>query len=188
MQLEVEQKFWVDDPSATRDRLLQLGARFAAPVDQVDEYFAHPLRNFAETDEALRIRRVGEVNLITYKGPKLDAETKTRRELELPVGSGQSGFDQLEELLVAIGFTPVHSVRKRRQTAELIRNSQRIEIALDDVAGLGHFVEIEASATVATADSARDVIRALALELGLARNERRSYLELLLANPERESG
>ena len=44
-----------------------------------------PCRDFAQTDEALRIRTVGDTSFVTYKGPKLDATTKTRRELELPL-------------------------------------------------------------------------------------------------------
>jgi adenylate cyclase class 2 len=181
MHLEVEQKFWVDSLAAFRELLVHRGATLGETVLQIDEYFAHPSRNFAQTDEALRIRRVGDQNFITYKGPRLDSATKTRREIELPVSSGEAGFHALEELLVALGFTPVAAVRKQRQTAQLVRNDQAILVALDHVEGLGEFVELEMEASVATVDSARDLIAALARELGLLRAERRSYLELLLS-------
>ena len=91
MHIEVEQKFRATHSAELLARLERMGAVFAEPVVQVDLYFAHPARDFAQTDEALRIRRVGERNFVTYKGPKLDAMTKTRRELELPLADGALG-------------------------------------------------------------------------------------------------
>ena len=38
-------------------RLEELGGEYQAELRQVDSYFAHPARDFAVTDEALRIRR-----------------------------------------------------------------------------------------------------------------------------------
>jgi len=52
-------------------------------------------------------------------------------------------------------------------------------ICLDDVAGLGTFVEVEARG-VDTIEKARDGALALLEQLKLHRTERRSYLELLL--------
>ena len=69
--------------------MIELGATIEPPVVQVDQYFAHPARDFAQTDEALRLRRVGKQNFITYKGSKIDATTKTRREIELPLAPGE---------------------------------------------------------------------------------------------------
>ena len=91
MQLEIEQKYPVDDLQQVRKTLEALGATIESPICQVDLYFRHPVRNFVQTDEALRLRQVGEENFITYKGPKIDAETKTRREIELPLEPGRHG-------------------------------------------------------------------------------------------------
>src|SRR5689334_20107638 len=98
MQLEVEQKYPVDDHARLREQLVALGCEFHAPLEQADLYFAHPARNFAQTDEALRLRRSGDEVCITYKGPKLDPTTKTRREIELPI-AGKHGYDRYRELL-----------------------------------------------------------------------------------------
>jgi len=151
-------------------------------VEQVDQYFAHPVRDFARTDEALRIRRVGEHNVITYKGPKIDATTKTRREIELPLAAGGEAAEEFAELLVALGFRPVATVRKTRTAYALTWQSRPVEVALDSVDGLGTFVEIEAAAAgKSELDSARDAVTSLAAELGLESSERRSYLEMLVA-------
>jgi adenylate cyclase class 2 len=181
MRYEVEQKFPVGDPQSVCDRLVQLGAALSSPVLQVDEYFAHPCRDFAQSDEALRIRRVGESNYLTYKGPKVDAVTKTRRELELPLAAGDEGYQQFKELLLALGFAPVACVRKQRRITRVAWRGQHILVALDDVDSLGTFVELELAADDSTLAAARQAIADLASNLGLHASQRRSYLELLLA-------
>ena len=62
------------------------------------------MRDFAQTDEALRIRQVSGANQITYKGPKIDEATKTRREIEIPLAPGTDLVTKYQELLEAIGF------------------------------------------------------------------------------------
>ena len=68
------------DVSRVKKRILELGGRDFGCSIQVDEYYAHPARDFAITDEALRLRTENNLTVITYKGPKLDRETKTREE------------------------------------------------------------------------------------------------------------
>jgi adenylate cyclase class 2 len=181
MHLEVEQKFRVASLAEIRQRVVELGAVFAPPIEQADTYFAHPARDFARTDEALRLRRVGETNYITYKGRKLDLETKTRRELELPLPAGAKSFDQYTELLLALGFGQVATVRKRREPGRLVWEGLPVEIALDVVEGLGDFVELEVGAEEINLPAAKAAIAGLSRQLGLSAGERRSYLELLLA-------
>ena len=181
MNLEVEQKFRLADWADIERRLAGLGAQIEPPVSQSDQYFAHPNRDFAQTDEALRIRRVGRRNFVTYKGPKLDATTKTRRELELPLTPGDRASASFAELLAALGFQPVREVRKLRRRAIVVWQGRRVEAALDEVEGIGPFIELELQAEPADADAARATLASFAVELGLSQSERRSYLELLLA-------
>jgi adenylate cyclase class 2 len=179
--LEVEQKFAVGNFAGIERVLNERSIFLSDPIVQVDRYFGHPARNFAQTDEALRIRRVGDENRITYKGPKLDAVTKTRREIELPLASGAAAADAFGELLSALGFSPAAEVRKTRRTARLMHQGFSAEIALDDVAGVGTFVELEIAAGPPQLEAARSAVVSLGAQLGLTNIERRSYLELLLA-------
>lgn len=180
MKLEVEQKFRVADPPALRSRLESLGIRFAAPFRQVDAYFNHPARDFAATDEALRIRSVGDENFVTYKGPKLDKTVKTRKELEQPLMSGGEAAERFEELLLALSFRPSAKVVKHRSAAEYEHAGTHFEIVWDEVEEVGTFVEIELVVEQSEIDSAKQKILALQQELGLSEVERRSYLEMLL--------
>ena len=128
----------------------------------------------------LRIRQVGEDNYLTYKGPKLDTTTKTRREIETPIGRGATAAEQFAELLDLLGFRHVAEVRKRRRDATLERNGRTIEIVLDDVEQVGAYVELECVTDETQMEAAKQAIASLAAELGLKENERKSYLELLL--------
>lgn len=180
MQYEVEQKFPAADLASVRGRLLGLGATFQAPLHQADSYFAHPARDFARTDEALRLRQIGDENLITYKGPKLDAQTKTRREIELPLAPGGPAFDQFADLLLCLGFKRVLTVCKYREPGMLVWQGQTVHLALDEVSGLGSYIELEVAADDSTLEQARAAVVNLAAALGLGVAERKSYLELLL--------
>ncbi len=115
---EVENKFPVPDLAAVEQRLQAYGAQFGQAVEQVDHYFAHPVRDFAKTDEALRLRRIGDSNFVTYKGPKIDQATKTRQELELPLAAGQDLVPRYAQLLLALGFRSVAEVMKRRRSGD----------------------------------------------------------------------
>jgi adenylate cyclase class 2 len=184
---EVEQKFRVDDVAALERRLVGLSARFREPVEQVDRYFAHPCRDFARTDEALRLRRTGDDVAITWKGPRIDSATKTRRELELPLAeiaadghAARGTLDQWTSLLEALGFRRVRDVAKRRRSARVLWQGTEVDVAVDHVSGLGDYVELELQARQGEVPMASACIASLARELGCTAAERRSYLELLL--------
>jgi adenylate cyclase class 2 len=79
-----------------------------------------------------------------------------------------------------LGFRPVATVRKNRRRFRLQHAGREVEGALDDVDGVGTFVELELSAADQTLEETKQVIRELAAELDLGPIERSSYLEMLL--------
>lgn len=178
--LEIEQKFPVHDPITIAARLQKQGVVFGAPVRQIDTYFAHPARDFRQTDEAFRLRQIGEVNLFTYKGPKLDATTKTRREIEVPLAPGAVATDY-QTLLAALGFQTGGLVCKTRRTGHASALGRAIDVAWDEVDGLGTFLELEIVAPESELAPAKAALQALAAQLELHESERRSYLTLLEA-------
>lgn len=192
--LEIEAKAWCRDPAATRKRMVAKGAKPLHKEREEDVYYQHPCRDLAATDEALRLRRrfaAGGVDeaakgaaldpdrvTLTYKGPKLDAESKSRRELNLSLPDRDA-----RALLEGLGFRPAARVAKTRETFGL----GEIILTLDTVQGVGSFVEVEVALDdeqeedpQAAFRARRDEVLALLRELGLHDRERRSYLELLL--------
>lgn len=179
--LEVELKFHLPDEDALRSALSPFAIDWHPAEEQVDLYFNHPARDFAQTDEAVRLRQMGDKNVITYKGPKLDATTKTRREIELPIASGKEGLVQFGQLLEVLSFRRVAEVRKVRTKGKLTWQGWSVEVALDQVTGVGSFVELEIQAEENDLPAARTAILELAARLNLTQQERRGYLEMLLS-------
>ena len=178
--LEVELKYPLPDTGPVVERLRESGARRGVSLQQRDFYWNHPARDFGQTDEAFRIRTEGDKNALTYKGPKIDTQTKTRREIEFDIAAGAETLAQMEEMLTALSFRPVRAVDKIRQPYYLARDGRDFEVVIDDVRELGTFVEIETQADDVQRDAACDAILLLAGELGLSQPERKSYLCLLL--------
>ena len=179
MQFEVERKFWVNDFKVMLTGLDTLGSSVDEGVEQVDQYFNHPSKDFVKTDEVLRIRNVGDANFVTYKGARIDSTTKTRHELELPLGDGPQNLKDFGSMLTLLGFSPIMTVRKFRRKAMCDWEGIPIEICLDEIDQLGTFVELEATTDARGLENAKERLSSLAAQLGLTRSERRSYLELL---------
>jgi len=181
MPLEVELKYPLADETAFRNKLESLGAEFVESIRQEDDYLSHPCRDFAQTDEAFRIRRVGEQNRVTFKGPLLDRETKSREEFEVLFAAGAEALQGMRTVFDRLGFACAHQVAKQRDVFKLARPERTYEIVIDDVDHLGVYVELECVADEQTREAARVDVLNLAETLGLGPTvERRSYLRLLL--------
>ena len=186
---EVELKVRADH-GAVRDRLDALGATRVGRVRQVDTYYDAPHRDFAETDEALRVREEtgaaggsgerrdrddGAETRLTYKGPLVERESKTREEAETAVADA----DAMRAVLDGLGFEPAATVEKERERYR----AEGYTVTLDAVDGLGEFVEVETEVPgEAGVEAAREGATALLERLGLDSEAgiRTSYLGLLL--------
>ncbi|RQG90775.1 class IV adenylate cyclase [Natrarchaeobius chitinivorans] len=181
---EVEVKVPAEN-GLVRPRLEEIGVTPMGSVVQVDTYFDAPHRSFAETDEALRIRserrQNDDVIRVTYKGPLVDDGSKTREEIEMEIEDG----DRMGAILENLGFEPAATVRKDRDRFTL--EGGEYTITLDDVDGVGEYVEVETSVDdESDLDAARrgvyDVLERM--DLDPADQIRTSYLELLLESTE----
>jgi adenylate cyclase class 2 len=179
--LEIEQKFANADFAAIEKRLAQWQARRGEEHTETDHYFNAPDRDFARTDEAFRLRRIGPANFLTYKGPKQAGAVKVRTELEVPLRDGEATAEQFLRLFAYLGYRVVAVVRKKRRMYHLERDGFALVVCLDEVEQLGRFAEVEIVAPNEQLEAARSVLADTAAALGLTNLERRSYLNLLLA-------
>ncbi|AKG92173.1 adenylyl cyclase CyaB, putative [Geoglobus ahangari] len=169
--MEVEVKFAVENPDEI-ERIVEEMAEFVIDKEEYDLYFNHPCRDFAETDEALRVRRDVEGVTLTYKGRKVDPETKTREEIKVRLDD----FDRMVAILGKLGFRVAGEVRKRRK----IYRDGSIVICIDRLEGIGSFVELEIESD--DVEGAKERLFEYAEKLGLSREKsiRTSYLEMVL--------
>ena len=150
MNIEVEVKTKLDVPNITelRAMLLKSGATFLTTVTEEDVYFNSPSVDFALTDEALRIRKTRDAertddndgiagSVLTYKGPKIHADSKSRREINVPIDPGT--VESMMELFTLLGFRKAGTVLKIREMFSF----KGFDVLLDRIDGLGDFLEIE---------------------------------------------
>lgn len=173
--IEVEIKAAVKHPDKVRLRLIKLGCVSSGKKLQSDTYYNSRDRDFAATDEALRIRKEGVDAVITYKGPRIGSDSKSRREIEVGVNDAAAA----EDILIALGYTRVLCIVKSR---EIFRSGEHV-LSLDEVEGLGHFLEIETFCE--TEDEVQekvDRIIGILRDIGIGRDTTttKSYLELLI--------
>ena len=159
--IEIEVKVRADHSKA-RPILDKIGAIKIGVESQSDIYFAVPYRDFAKTDEALRIRSLDGKAVLTYKGPKLDSVSKTRKEFETPVDEAAT-----IEILHALGFF----------------SAGEITVCLDAVEELGEFLEVEIMAESENEfEASRAKLFKLLNQFGAGEEDsiRTSYLEMVL--------
>jgi adenylate cyclase class 2 len=172
--LEVELKVRIPALDPVREQLAGKNAKFCGRIHEHDIYYNAPHRDFATTDEAVRVRYTDDQAVVTYKGPKIKTfGLKAREELNFSVESGEA----FETMLVRLGFTRTTEVNKWRENYTLGTAS----ISLDTVDELGTFAEIEVNAENED-DNPTGTIEKIAKTIGVEGEPiLASYLELLLA-------
>ena len=186
---EVELKLRADHESL-RERLDDVGADRIEHRQQIDTYYDAPHRNFAETDEAFRLREetrldddgqpVETTTKMTYKGPLVEQASKTREEFETALADADAAAGVFDGL----GFEPAATVTKERERFDL----DGYTVTLDQVDDLGSFVEVEREGAESEIEQLRSGAEECLRRLGLdpASQIRTSYLGLLLAEDTQE--
>lgn len=190
--LEIEMKFRVDDVDSY-ERLLaeSLGVVFGEPSTEADVFFTNQALGFPNEGKSLRIRRRGNYLAATFKGPRLDKETKTREEIELTLidereeinEENAKRVDDAKENWIRfyqkLGFAIYGEVVKTRRRVETSYDGRPLEITLDKIEGLGYFTELEIVAEKDNFEEAKAILMILASRLGLKNTIARSYLSMV---------
>lgn len=173
--IEVEVKVRVGDTDEMERRILYEGASYMKAVMQHDVYFDFPDKRLLRDGCALRIREEDGRCMMTFKGIRRNSETGSREEIETSVESRE----EICRILERVGLMRICEVKKKRK----IYYYEGWKLSLDNVEGMGIFLEIEGKAnSEAEYMEKRKRIFELLGHLGLSDKdvERRSYLELSL--------
>lgn len=177
MGREVEVKARVEEDLS--GRVMEIGGRYLRGVFQEDVYFRHPCRDFAERDEALRLRREDGKCTLTFKGRKVGGGAKMREEIEV----GVNDFEGTATLLERLGFERAFVIRKRRKEFSM----EGVLVSMDDVESLGKFIEIEVlvkeDVGLEEAERLKEKVFEISDKLGIKRERltTESYLEMLVS-------
>lgn len=139
--IEVEVKAKIENINSCISTFLENGFVKEKYVEELDTYYTSKFHDFKANDEALRLRESKNLisgkkeAFITYKGKKLDTVSMARKEIESAVEIA----DAIKEILESIGFEPVQPIEKTRVSL----TKGNITVCIDDVKGLGGFVEVE---------------------------------------------
>lgn len=173
--IEVETKLKIDGMGPIEERIYELGGDYKGEKTEVDLYFDHPGTHIFDGGRALRVRDSGGKYRLTYKGHKKDDVTTSREEIEIGIESAS----EMIKILDKLGFYEIFEVKKLRRTYLL----EDLVITLDDVMGLGEFIEVEGKASNDQEfKEKKDEIFKILKKLRLSTDaiSQRSYLEMLL--------
>lgn len=185
--IEVEIKLPITKPAKIQQDLENLEFIREKEMKETDLYFNSAWHDLKQRDEALRIRTCENLltgqshTVITYKGPKLDKVSMTRKELETEVAEAAV----CDGIFTALGFTERYPVIKQRRyfTKKADQKSPwEVTACVDCVEGLGDFLELE----VLIPDEERrkaalSLLEEILQKLGytMAETTRTSYLSML---------
>ncbi|MFX1398042.1 MAG: class IV adenylate cyclase [Promethearchaeota archaeon] len=198
--IEVEIKVKILDSDKIKNEFIRKKGTYKCSLVHEDTYFKMPegLRDFQETDEALRIRKSTEFNkydentkqqvryFLTYKGPKINLYTKTRKEIESLIKEG----DKVFEIFKLLGFREVYTVKKEREMYLFEYKHSEIEALIDYIPILDtYFLEVESQVESPNdSEEIQDLLFNFLAELGIKKEQsiRKSYLELVMEHLEHE--
>lgn len=140
--VEIELKFPLRNPSAVKAFLVSATGEPGTATRQIDTYYNSPARDFLAAkpvSEWLRIRKVpdgAELNYKNWHKAERGVKSVEADEFETFVGDPVA----LAKILEVLGFRRLVTVNKTRHAWDY----RGTEIAIDEVADLGSFIEIEA--------------------------------------------
>jgi len=160
--MEVEVKAICANLKEPKEILIGKGAKLNEILHQVDIYYNAPNRDLRLTNEYLRLRFLqgDKKGVFAYHRNLSDGVTEEKE-------IGISDLRIFKRILSALGFRKLGRIEKRRSTYEL----GNYKISLDDVKGIGKFVEVETQCEEKEALQKRSLCLDLLESLGIPREK-----------------
>lgn len=143
-----------------------------------DYYFNHPCRNFAESDEALRLRKrncsLSRSYVLTYKGPRESDLSKVKIREEIEVFFDEKELSSILTIFEKLGFKLITHFNKKRE----IYSGRGLSASIDLLHGVGYYLELELEAQ-GERGYFENIVQELIKKLGAVPVEK-TYLEICL--------
>lgn len=139
MAIEIEKKFILSNERREKvlESLKEFGAEYVG--DDFEENTLYGGEVLSEKGAILRVRKIGDKTILTYKQPIKD-DSDARQQIEYETVVENAG--ELENIIESLGFEKALVYEKRRQTW----NFRETEIVFDELP-FGQYMEIEGSLT-----------------------------------------
>ena len=162
---EIEVKAKVKNSDLLLKRLKELGTKLSDPVSQNDIVYAFgdwESNQSINDRNILRIRQEDGRALLTLKRPGINELDSREEESEV------SNPNAVEAMLLLMNYREVVRVSKVRRTA----NHEGMQICLDEVRGLGTFVEVERMVDEGNTEAIQEELFQFLEQSGISRDQR----------------
>ena len=141
--IELEKGFVLNDNHLIKEEAIEKGFKLAHEVEETDTYFTDKDKEFVRTRTCLRIRRIDSNYMeLTYKA-KSSQDTERYGKKEVNIQIKPTDYEDLVTLLSGLGYIKYVEFTKYRKVYSKKDNNVEYNIMLDNIKGIGDFVEFE---------------------------------------------
>lgn len=141
--IELEKGFVLNDNHQIKEQAIEKGFKLAHEVEETDTYFTDKDKEFVRTRTCLRIRKVNsEYMELTYKS-KSSQDTERYGKKEVNIQIKPTDYEDLVTVLSGLGYIKYVEFTKYRKVYSKKDNNVEYNIMLDNIKGIGDFVEFE---------------------------------------------
>lgn len=141
--IELEKGFVLNDNHLIKEEAIEKGFKLAHEVEETDTYFTDKDKEFVRTRTCLRIRRIDSKYMeLTYKA-KSSQDTERYGKKEVNIQIKLTDYEDLVTVLSGLGYIKYVEFTKYRKVYSKKDNNVEYNIMLDNIKGIGDFVEFE---------------------------------------------
>ena len=141
--IELEKGFVLNDNHLIKEEAIKKGFKLAHEVEETDTYYTDKEKEFVRTRTCLRIRRIDSNYMeLTYKA-KSSQDTERYGKKEVNIQIKPTDYEDLVTVLSGLGYIKYVEFTKYRKVYSKKENNVEYNIMLDNIKGIGDFVEFE---------------------------------------------
>ena len=144
-RIELERSYILDEVEEKRimEKIKQEKFKLVSEEVEEDTYFSDEDMYFVKNRICLRTRKINDNYLeLTYK-PKSTEETEKYGKKEVNIELKVKDYDDIKYIIKQLGYIEYVSLKKHRTTYTKTINEIERNIMLDELKGIGKFIELE---------------------------------------------